>query len=212
MTRVTSQCLEQFGWSACGSPRLNKEIGKKSKKQGRAEERVRKVRLKAVSQVSHLFQISTHLSSTWSFVDFHRINKSGLSIVFQSAPMVLNSHRERDNFQVHLCCKFTPNFANAGSMEIKIIRNRCWVYWQPKRRRRIRFLPVWATKMARGSRSIWSCTLLDERQRRKQRETPESASLALDCAATEDPLWSPPQSVETAIVSEDCRMPITNIS
>ena len=137
MSRVTSQWLEQFGWSACGSPRLNKEIGKKSKKQGRAEERVRKVRLKAVSQVSHLFQISTHLSSTWSFVDFHRINKSGLSIVFQSAPMVLNSHRERDNFQVHLCCKFTPNFANAGSMEIKIIRNRCWVYWQPKRRRRV---------------------------------------------------------------------------
>lgn len=137
MSRVTSQWLEQFGWSACGSPRLNKEIGKKSKKQGRAEERVRKVRLKTVSQVSHLFQISTHLSSTWSFVDFHRINKSGLSIVFQSAPMVLNSHRERDNFQVHLCCKFTPNFANAGSMEIKIIRNRCWVYWQPKRRRRV---------------------------------------------------------------------------
>ena len=136
MSRVTSQWLEQFGWSACGSPRLNKEIGKKSKKQGRAEERVRKVRLKTVSQVSHLFQISTHLSSTWSFVDFHRINKSGLSIVFQSAPMVLNSHRERDNFQVHLCCKFTPNFANAGSMEIKIIRNRCWVYWQPKRWRR----------------------------------------------------------------------------
>jgi len=44
-----------------------------------------------VSQVSPLFQISTHLPSTWSFVDFHRINKSGLSIVFQSAPMLLTA-------------------------------------------------------------------------------------------------------------------------
>ena len=127
--------------------------------------------------------------------------------------MVLNSHHERENFQVHLCCNFTPNFADARSLEIQIIRNRCWVYWQPKRWRR-------ALGFCRSDQQKWPTAVAafdlvhDTRWETAQEteRTPESASLALDCAATEDPLWSPPQSVETAIVSEDCRMPITNMT
>ena len=46
---------------------------------------------------------------------------SGLSIIiiFQSVPMVVDSHFERDNIQVHFCCNFTlKDFTNAKSTEI----------------------------------------------------------------------------------------------
>ena len=127
MSRVTSQCLEQFGWSACGSPRLNKEIRKKKQKTRQSRRKSQKSQIEdgepGLSFVPNFYPFIINMVIR-RFPPYQQIWIVNCQL-FQSAPMVLNSHRERDNFQVHLCCKFTPNFANARSVEIQIIRNRC---------------------------------------------------------------------------------------